>query len=375
MARLTFLAAMLAALVAAPAVATDFTADERAAILSHGPWPPPAPQDPSNRHLGDAAAVALGERLFSDRRLSETGDLACADCHRPDAAFADGRPVALAGAPLFRNTPSLLNVARQRWFGWGGANDTLWGASIRPIVNPDEMAAGPARVAAAVAADAASARLYEDAFGAAPEADEQTLVRVGKALAAYQATLATPPTAFDAFRDALAAGDAAGMARYPEAAKRGLKLFVGRGACAFCHSGPTFSNGEFDDVAVPYFIAPGKVDQGRYGGLKAFRRSPYTAAGPYSDAPDAADAQMTAAVRIQHRDWGAFRIPSLREAARTAPYMHDGSLATLADVVDHYSEIDEDRLHADGSRLLRPLHLSPGEAADLVAFLETLSSP
>lgn len=361
-------------LVAAPA----FTTAERQAILAHGPWPPPLEPDPSNRVSGQPAAIALGDALFHDFRLSRTGDAACAYCHDPAKDFAGSdtiaRVVRVKTRTLYRNTQSLWNVRFNRWFGWAGAVDTLWGASIRPILAHDEMDADPERIARLLTDDAWLAGLYARAFGRDPVgvARDALVVDAGKALAAYQETLVSPRSAFDAFRDALAAGDAAGVAAYPAAARRGARLFVGEGRCNLCHAGQRFTHGEFEDAGVPYFIRPGLVDPGRHGGLKAFKASPYRRDGAHSDAPDSPAARLTANVRMQHRDWGAFRVPSLRRVARTPPYMHDGSLATLEDVARHYSELDEERLHADGAAILRPLKLTQAEIDDLVAFLKTL---
>ncbi len=346
--------------------------------MAHGPWPPPMRPDPSNKWSGSPAVVLFGETLFHDARLSGTGDVACATCHDPARAFADGRRIAMSaagdGRKLFRNTQSLWNVRFNRWFGWGGAVDTLWGASIRPILASDEMSGDSGRTRRLLTADARLGALYEAAFDRRPEmANEIDLVvNVGKALAAYQETLVSPRSAFDRFRDALATGDAAGIEAYPAAAKRGLRMFVGRGRCNLCHVGALFTHGEFEDAGVPYFIGPGKVDPGRHAGLKAFAQSDFRGDGRYSDAPDSPAARLAAAARMPHRDFGAFRVPSLRRVALTAPYMHDGSLATLEDVVRHYSELDEARLHADGAAILRPLRLSDREAADLAAFLRSL---
>ncbi len=199
------------------------------------------------------------------------------------------------------------------------------------------------------------------------------LVNVAKALAAYQETIVTGRTAFDAFRDALERGDGAAIARYPAAAQRGLTLFVGKGQCNACHFGPNFTNGEFDDAGVPHFADKGRVDTGRHGGIALLKASPFNLLGRYNDDPAKAPGLATRHVEPLHRNWGEFRVPSLRNVARTAPYMHDGSRATLADVVRHYSELDEERLHGiPGRSLLRPLRLTPQERADLVAFLETL---
>jgi cytochrome c peroxidase len=128
-------------------------------------------------------------------------------------------------------------------------------------------------------------------------------------------------------------------------------------------------------VGVRHFAEKGRVDTGRYGGIAALAASPFNLLGRYNDAPGKAPGLATRHVEPLHRNWGEFRVPSLRNVARTAPYMHDGSLATLADAVRHYAEVDEDRLHGiPGRRLVRPLRLGPREKADLVAFLETLSS-
>ena len=194
-----------------------------------------------------------------------------------------------------------------------------------------------------------------------------------KALAAFQETLVSPRTSFDDFRDALASGDAAGQARYPAAAKRGLKLFVGRGDCGTCHYGPAFSNGAFADIGRPHFLPDGGVDPGRHGGVAALRASPYTRLGPWSDDRDGPAAMAVRHLAPHPRNWGEFKVPSLRGLAATAPYMHDGSLPTLDAVLRHYSQVDEERLHADREKLVRPLRLTAAEIADLAAFLASLS--
>ena len=201
------------------------------------------------------------------------------------------------------------------------------------------------------------------------------LVNAAKAIGAFVATLQSGRTAFDDFRDALARGDRATAARYPLPAQRGARLFVGRGRCHLCHMGPLFSNGEFGDAGLPFFVRPGVVDPGRHGGIAALRSSAYNLLSRWSDAPDTSASIKTRHVQAQHRNFGEFKVPGLRNVALTAPYMHDGQLATLHDVVNHYSDLSLDRLHADGERILEPLHLTDGEHADLIAFLETLSDP
>lgn len=116
------------------------------------------------------------------------------------------------------------------------------------------------------------------------------------------------------------------------------------------------------------------VDPGRYGGIKKLQESRANLMGVYNDDPARSTATGTRHVRLDHRNWGEFRVPSLRNVAKTAPYMHNGHLASLRDVVRYYSDLDEDRLHADGEKILRPLKLSNTEADDLVAFLQSLTA-
>jgi cytochrome c peroxidase len=226
-----------------------------------------------------------------------------------------------------------------------------------------------------VRSDAALDCRYRAAFGGAQPDDERVLVDAAKAIAAFVETRSSGRTPFDAFRDALARGDRAALARYPAPAQRGLKIFVGRGSCSVCHFGANFTNGEFHDVGVPFMVAPGRVDAGRHGGIKRLLADPYNLLGRHSDDRSQAAATKTRHVELQHANFGQFKTPSLRNVALTAPYMHDGRLATLRDVVRHYSELDLERLHTHGEQLLRPLRLSDRESDDLVAFLQSLSDP
>ena len=243
---------MLAALAALSLCVAAHAADtERERILSHGPWPPPVSK--SSTEL-----VALGERLFFDPSLSGTGSVLCATCHVPYRSFQDGRALGFGLEEVDRNTPTLLNVALYRRFGWDGGRDSLAKQSIRPLLEPREMRSSAAQVATVARK-----------FGLRGD-DEALLAEVGKALAAYQATLVSGRTPFDDFRDALEAGDAGRMARYPEGARRGLRVFVAE--CSSCHAGPQFSGGAIVE---------------------------------------------------------GIRVPGLRNVALTAPYMHDGHVATL----------------------------------------------
>ncbi|MCX7167433.1 MAG: hypothetical protein NTV11_14325 [Rhodocyclales bacterium] len=353
-----------------------FTAAELGRIASHGPWPLPWTPDPGNRVSGNAAAIRLGHELFFDKRLSANGQVACASCHDPAKGFQDGRATGRGLATGTRNTPGLLNVRDQRWFGWDGGHDSLWSASLRPILDPREMGGSAVRAAHLLRNKVELACHYAQAFGKPPDArDPELLVNVAKSIAAWQETLASPASPFDLFRDALERQDAQATAAYPATARRGLRLFLGRGQCATCHAGPLFSNGEFGDTGIRFFIQPHGVDPGRQGGIKRLLASPYNLLGAFNDDAMRDNATTTRFLRPEHRNFGEFKVPSLRNLTLTAPYMHNGSLATLRDVVRHYSELDEDRLHADGERILKPLKLSEEEISDLVAFLESLSPP
>ncbi len=362
---------VVAMVLANSAQALDFSAAERASILSHGPWPLSVDTDTSNRHAQAPAAVALGKRLFVDPRLSSSGTLSCASCHDPRRHFQDGRPMAMGHAAGTRNTPSVIDSAGQRWYGWDGASDSLWAASLRAMRREDEMGLDAAGAVDLIRSDAPLRQAYQRAFGKSPANESGLLVDLAKALAAWQSTLTSPRTAFDDFRDALARNDQAAGARYPEAAQRGLRLFIGEGRCTLCHAGPRFSNGEFGDTGLPHFLPGGGVDSGRHGGLRSLLTSPFNRLGAYAD-DDGAGAGSTRHVLETHRNFGEFKVPGLRGVAHTAPYMHDGSLPTLTAVLRHYNEINEERLHADGERILRPLGFSAEQLADLAAFLSSL---
>ena len=372
--RLLFVILVTISAGAGPALAEVLlTPEEIDRALAQGPWPPALEPDPSNRVSGNQGAIALGGALFKDPGLSGDGQMSCATCHLPQRDFSEDRQRAMGRVQLDRNTPSLNNLPVHRWFGWAGDSDNLWGQSILPIVNTQEMAQDAAGVKALVT-DGEHAAAYAALFGpAADQAADTVLVNVAKALAAYQETLITGPTSFDRFRDALETGDMTLAADYPASAQRGLQIFLGRGRCVFCHAGPAFTNGEFHDAGVPYFLERGRVDPGRHGGLNVLFDSPFTLDGEHSDDADRTGAWAVRNVRRKHADFGTFRVPSLRGVSRTAPYMHNGSLADLQAVVAHYNHIDLERLHADGEAILRPLGLSDTEVDDLVSFLRSLS--
>jgi len=353
-----------------------FTEGEIKIILSHGPWPAPAPRDPTNRVSGKLDAIDLGTRLFFDRRLSGNGIMACASCHVPERNWTDNRPRGVGMAEVDRNTPTLVNLRGQRWFGWDGAADSLWSQSLRPIVDTRELAATPRHVARLVRSDEQLSCVYRKAFGVSPSPadDEAVFLDVGKALAAFQETLVSGRTPFDEFRDALARGEPPSFFRYSEPAQRGLKLFVGKGGCTSCHSGPNFTSGEFFNTGLSRLAPRGTPDPGRHAGIRQLRESRFNLLGVANDDATGASAARTRQIALEEGNLGEFKVPSLRNLMLTAPYGRDGSVDTIAEVVRHYSGIDPVRLHARDGRPGRPLNLSPREQTDLVVFLESLST-
>lgn len=351
-------ALLLGALAPPAAVAADgvqFTEAEVRTILAHGPWPAPLATDPTNRASGSRAAIELGERLFFETRLSANGRFSCATCHVPERNWTDNKVRGAAAAELDRNTPTLMNVRFGRWYGWDGGADSLWSQSIRPILDARELGATPHHVAEVVRKDEQLSCRYRRTFGEAPSAtdDEEVLVNVAKVLAAFQETFETPPTPFDRFRNALARGERPQVGTYSEAAQRGLKIFLGKGNCSSCHSGPNFTNGEFANNGF-------SADPGRPQGLRVAQASRFSLAGRYNDDPQKV-------LRAVHEpETGAFKVPTLRHLMLTAPYGHDGRRETLAEVVRHYSE--------KGSAALPALGLTPAEQTDLVVFLESIST-
>ena len=340
-------------LVATAAAAEPFSEAQIRAILAHGPWPTPIAADPSNRVSGRRAAIELGEKLFFDARLSASGKFSCGTCHVPERNWTDNLVRGRAASEVDRNTPTLMNVRLGRWFGWGGAADSLWSQSIRPILDVRELGASPRHVADVVRGDEQMACRYRRSFGEAPSPtdDEAVLVGVAKALAAFQETFESPPTPFDRFRNALARGE---RSTYSDAARRGLRTFIAN--CSSCHSGPNFTNGEFHDNG---FSRRGRADPGRIEGVKALRASRFALEGRYNDDP-------TARRALAEPKTATFKVPTLRHLMLTAPYGHHGEFETIADVVRHYSDV--------GSTEVKPLKLSAGDQTDLVVFLESLST-
>jgi cytochrome c peroxidase len=274
--------------------------------------------------------VALGRSLFSDTRLSADRSLACASCHQPEHAFADGRRVAVGvgGKRGPRNVPSLVNRGYGTRFSWDGRAGSLLEQVLLPIENPVELDVSVDTVVARLTRDAATVEAFREAFGEGPSRG-----RLARALAAYVASITSSHGPFD--RHFL--GDPRALAAE---ALRGRRIFLGRAGCGRCHAGPNLTDERFHVTGVAW--RSGRPDDhGRF------------------------------ALTGDSTHLGAFKTPTLREVARTAPYMHDGSIPTLEEVVEFYDDggIPNPRL----DRELAPLDLTDAEKRALVAFLRSLS--
>jgi cytochrome c peroxidase len=354
---------------------SDFTPAQTLLILALAPLK--GKSDRSNRVTGKPDAIAFGRSLFFDARLSGKGTHSCSSCHRPELAWQDGKRVGEGLALSKRNTPSLLNVRYRRWFGWDGAADSLWAQSIRPILDPREMGASAGHVRAHIAGNTALADAYAELFkrAATTTLAEDILVDAAKALAAYQETLVSPSTPFDDFRDALERGDSEAAKRYPISARQGLLVFLGVGGCHRCHFGPLLQSDGFERLTATARRSRdnpdlGRPDLGRYDGVARLLASPYNQTSRYNDSGSRVPIWTVSgdALRRLDGDKYRFRVPGLRGVKDTAPYMHDGSVATLAEAVAH-------RVPAAQFWKSDRRKLTAAEIVDLVAFLETLSLP
>ena len=272
---------------------------------------------------------ALGETLFHDTRLSVDGSFACVTCHERGKGFADGKIQGrgVPGRALKRHTPTLWNLAWSAPVFWDGRARSLEEQVAGPIESPDEMALPIDTAVARLAADPAMVRAFAAAFPDAPRVDS---VNLAKAVATYERTFVSPVTRFDRW----IAGETGALS---ESEIAGFRLFTGKAGCSKCHSGFMFTDYAFHDIGLP------GDDRGR-----------------------------GAVLRIEAAEH-AFKTPGLRELGRSAPYMHDGSLATLPDVISHYENgiVERPTLSKD---LTRGLKLTDAERNSLVAFLATLTS-
>jgi cytochrome c peroxidase len=274
--------------------------------------------------------AALGRELFGEPILSRDGKISCATCHDPKRAFTDARPTAVG---VFeregpRRVPRIVNRGYGRSFFWDGRSATLEEQVLQPIQNPKEMDMTLPEALARVRSIERYRALFSAAFGRAPDA-----AGLARALASYVRTILSGDSPYDRYL----LGEAAAL---DEEARRGLRIFRGKGNCTLCHLGPNLTDEAFHNTGIAWNDGH-FADEGRYG------------------------------VTHDPKDRGAFKTPTLREVALSAPFMHDGSLPTLESVVDYYDRGGNRNAGLDPE--VRPLALDAAEKRSLLAFLRALS--
>jgi cytochrome c peroxidase len=273
------------------------------------------------------ARAQLGKRLFFDPRLSRTGSVSCGTCHLPEYAFAQPTAVSMGvdGRRGVRNAPSLANAAWSSTLFWDGRVGSLEEQAGKPLENPDEMDLPLDEAVRRIADDEVYRRMVADAYGGPPSE-----LNLRQALASFVRTIVSGDSAYDRHLR----GDEGAL---EPSARRGLALFFDKAGCFRCHPSGTLTNdGFFND---------GSYQEGGDPGRRA--------------------------ITSRTGDLGKFKVPGLRNVAVTAPYMHDGSLATLEAVVDQYARGGRGGPNMDA--LIAPLELSADEKADLIAFLRALT--
>jgi cytochrome c peroxidase len=274
--------------------------------------------------------VELGRLLYFDVRISADNTVSCASCHSPAHGYTDGAAVStgIHGQTGGRSAPAVLNRAYSLAQFWDGRASTLEEQAKGTIQNPIEMGTTHSDVVAKIGAISGYGPLFQKAFGS----PEVTIDKMAKAIATFERTLLSGNSPYDRYK----AGDKKAL---NPAQVRGMDVFVNIAKCDQCHEGINFTSNSYANLGVGADKA--EPDEGRF------------------------------AVTHQKADWGAFKTPTLRDVARTAPYMHDGSLKTLEDVVEFYDKGGLPNRNQDEK--IRPLKLTDGQKKDLVEFLKALS--
>jgi cytochrome c peroxidase len=353
------------------------------------------PSDPTNRVADDPRAAELGRRLFFDTRLSANGKVSCASCHQPEIEFQDGIPLAVGIATTTRRTMPIAGTAYSPFLFWDGRKDSQWAQALGPLESPVEHG-GTRSQYAHVIADHYRAE-YETLFGRLPNlalvpshagpvpdreasaawqalsnvqrsAVTEVYVNLGKVIAAYERRIQYGSSRFDSYVKALVESGQEPQHVLTDEEVAGLKLFTGKGNCTQCHNGPLLTNQEFHNTGVPA-VAALPTDRGRMAGTTGVLADEFNCRSRWSDAPKSCKELEFMAV-ASHELERAFKVPSLRNVADRAPYMHAGQISTLADVLAHYNRAAK---APSGHTEIKPLKLNPRELRQLEAFLRTLS--
>jgi cytochrome c peroxidase len=352
--------------------------------------------DPTNRVADDPRAVALGQRLFFETRLSANGKVSCASCHQPDRGFQDGTALGAGVGTTNRRTMPIAGTAYAPFLFWDGRKDSQWAQALGPLESAVEHGGTRAQYAHVIADGYRTD--YEQLFGSLPdlnavpavaapvpdvvaatawktmpEAKQDDVTRVyvniGKAIAAYERRIQPTPSRFDRYVDELSATGRApeGVLTADEVA--GMRLFIGKANCTRCHNGPLLTNNEFHNTGVPANRSLPE-DRGRSVGAKSVLGDEFNCRSKWSDANAAQCSELEFLISDGPELERAYKVPSLRGVADRAPYMHAGQFATLTDVVNHYNTAP---LAPSGHSEVKPLNLDAREVQQVVAFLHALS--
>lgn len=362
----------------------------------------PLPTGTGNTVADNQQAAEFGHRLFFDKRLSANGQISCASCHQPEHFFTDGLEIAEGLNTGKRNTMSIVGAAYSPWLFWDGRKDSLWSQALSPLENPLEHGSSRMQLVHLIAQDPHYHAQYERLFGplddfsdpsrfpaaAGPVSDEhlngnwqamspgdqeavtRVFVNTGKAIAAYERLLMPGAARFDDYVEALVAGNREPAEILNKDEHAGLRLFIGKAQCINCHNGPLLTNHEFHNTAL--LSSPGSLpSKGRINAVQGVLHDPFNCKGDFSDINPGECTELRF-IRTGDSLVGAHKTPSLRNTAKTAPYMHAGQLATLREVIDHY---DRAPVAMVGHNEAKALSLRRKETKQLEAFLHTLSGP
>ena len=375
-----------------------FSEEEIAVLLSL--WIgslPPLPIDPSNAVVDNPQAVQFGKKLFSDTRFSANNKISCATCHKAEVAFSDNKPLAEGIGTSTRRGMPIIGMAYFKWFFWDGRADSLWSQALGPFENTAEH--GITRCKVVLLAIKHYRQEYEEIFGPLPdlsaqncpekatplldnpvsqklwndmkpedrEAVNRVFSNIGKAIAAFERLIRPTPSRFDQYVAALLKGDTEKIKTImSEDEIEGMRLFVGKGNCIKCHSGPLFVDDDFHNLKVP-----GRLDKGRTEGIEKVLADEFNCYGKYSDAESEECIALNTMDSDTDKYIDAFKTPTLRNVAERAPYMHAGQFKTIAKVMAFYQYPFDFNLMSEFGHST----LSDKELGKIEAFLHTLSSP
>ncbi len=367
---------------------------------------PEKPSDPSNAYADNPKAAELGQKFFFDTRFSKDGTVSCATCHMPQNGFVDNLPQAKGIGTTTRKTMNIVGAAYGKWFFWDGRADALWNQALGPLESAVEHGGTRTQYAKTIAKVYRSS--YESVFGQIPNQDfwndipdragptgnanqqrawqnmnpqqQETVNRIfanlGKAIAAYEMNLKPGRSRFDQYVGELVNTSADGSTAASNSSQTlseqeiaGLRLFIGKANCIECHNTPRFTDDSFYNVGAPD-LANIAFDNGRQNVYRTAILAEFGCRSTYSDNTDRCPSVQNTAETPAFL--GAFKTPSLRNVAEHGPYTHAGQLASLEDVVMHYSKAPSANV---GENVIKPLNLTPTEQSQLVAFLESLTAP